>query len=87
MADYLNILRTKKLGDPKVLSVLQSIKDLHRNPIMHPEERIASVDEAISLLAAIRASIGYMLDRISVETPRVVAPLPFAENEIAAALD
>lgn len=76
MGDYLNALKTKKLGDPKVLGALQTIKDLHRNPIMHPEECIETVDEAISLLSAIRAAIGYMLDRIESEHAPVVAPLP-----------
>lgn len=80
MGEYLNIMKTKNAGDAKVLSVLQSIKDLHRNPIMHPEERIETVDEAISLLSAIRASIGYMLDRISDGEPPVIAPLPFDEG-------
>jgi len=64
IGDYLKKMRDLKVGDPKVLDVLQSIKDLHRNPLMHPEDEIADADEAISLYAAIRAAIGYMLTRI-----------------------
>lgn len=81
MGDYLKKLRELGLGDPKVIAVLQSIKDLHRNPIMHPEEQITTAEEAISLLSAIRASIGYMTDRISTEPPPVIAPLPLEGGE------
>ena len=64
MGDYLKKMRDLKVGDAKVLDVLQSLKDLHRNPLMHPEDVIESADEAISLYAAVRAAIGYILDRI-----------------------
>lgn len=64
IGDYLKKMETLGVGDRKVLDVLKSLKDLHRNPLMHPEDTIADVDEAISLYAAIRAAIGYMLDRI-----------------------
>lgn len=76
MGEYLNIMKTQNLGDQKVLEVLQAIKNLHRNPIMHPEARLSSTEEAISLMAAIRAAIGYMLDRINDAPPPVIAPLP-----------
>lgn len=80
MGEYLKIMKEKNAGDKKVISVLQSIKDLHRNPVMHPEQRIETVEEAISLLAAVRSCIGYMLDRIpSAEAP-VIAPLPLGDN-------
>ena len=81
MGDYLKKLRDLNVGDPKVIAVLQSIKDLHRNPIMHPEEQIMSAEEAISLLSAIRASIGYMIDRIPEEPSPVIAPLPLEGGE------
>lgn len=66
IGDYLKKMKDLGVGDSKVLDVLQSIKDLHRNPLMHPEDRIADADEAISLYAAIRAAVGYMLDRIPI---------------------
>lgn len=64
MGDYLKLLSDHNLGDQKVISVLKSIKDLHRNPLMHPGDSISGPDEALNLYAAVRAAIGYMLDRI-----------------------
>ncbi len=86
MGEYINILKTKKLGDLKVLDVLKSIKDLHRNPLMHPDDSIKSIDEAISLYAAIRAAIGYMLDRIDGDQAPVMEPLPLDMPEQTKAL-
>lgn len=81
MGGYINVLKTKGLGDPKVLDVLKSIKDLHRNPLMHPDDSIRSIDEAISLYAAIRAAVGYMLDRIEDGQSPVIEPLPLKMPE------
>lgn len=71
MGDYLKKMGELKVGDREVIDVLRSIKDLHRNPLMHPEDKIETADEALSLYAAIRAAIGYMLDRIPDPTPPV----------------
>jgi hypothetical protein len=32
------------VGHPKVLAVLIQIKDLHRNPLIHPEESLSTED-------------------------------------------
>lgn len=64
IGDYLNKLDKLGVGDRKVIDVLRSLKDLHRNPLMHPEDSLGDADEALSLYAAVRAAIGYMLDRI-----------------------
>lgn len=72
MGDYIKKLEQLGKGDAKVIDVLKSLKDLHRNPLMHPEDTLRSLDEALSLYAAIRAAVGYMLDRI----PRKVSKVP-----------
>ncbi len=64
MGVYLRELETRKKGEDSVHSHLRSMKDFHRNPLMHPEQSLESVDEAIDLLSAIRCSIGYMLKEI-----------------------
>ncbi|MCI1143710.1 hypothetical protein MOP88_17680 [Sphingomonas sp. WKB10] len=76
MGDYINIMKTKKVGDLRVIEVLKGLKDLHRNPLMHPDDSIDTIDEALSLYAAVRAAIGYMIDRITNEPEPVIAPLP-----------
>jgi hypothetical protein len=61
MGEYLKIMNERNIGDDKVISALTNLKNLHRNPIAHPDTSIDSIEEAIDLLGAIRASIGYMI--------------------------
>jgi hypothetical protein len=62
IGDYLTALRTQ--GDQKILSALKDLKDLHRNPLIHPEHTLESVDEAIALLGSIQAAVVLMLREI-----------------------
>jgi hypothetical protein len=71
MGIYLGELNKLNKGKKSVREHLKSIKDFHRNPLMHPEQSLETVEEAIGLLAAIRCSIGYMLTEIG----EVKAPL------------
>jgi hypothetical protein len=54
--------------ESKLLASLRDLKDLHRNPSMHPEHTLESVDEAIALLNAMDAPISHMLRVISDST-------------------
>ena len=69
MGAYLTELNKLGKGKKEVREHLKSIKDLHRNPLMHPEQSLETVDDAISLMAAIRCSIGYMLAEIPSQSP------------------
>lgn len=69
MGVYLAALDKLDKGNKSVRAHLQSIKDFHRNPLMHPEQSLGTVDEAIDLMAAIRCAIGYMLKEIPVPVP------------------
>lgn len=60
---YLRAFNDAEIGDPKVLAVLDQVKDLHRNPLIHPEERL-SLDEAISLLGVAQSAIIAMLNQL-----------------------
>jgi hypothetical protein len=64
MGDYLKVMTEKGIGEPKVIAALTQLKDLHRNPLMHPEDKIENVDEALSLMGAVRSAIGEMLKAI-----------------------
>jgi hypothetical protein len=57
---YIAALRKCPASSPSVLSVLQQIKDLHRNPLIHPEAMITT-DQAISLFGVVRSAIEAML--------------------------
>lgn len=49
--------------DELAVSTLRSIKDLHRNPLIHPENNL-SVEEAMNLVAIASSAISYMLEKI-----------------------
>lgn len=91
MGAYLAVMETKKLGDERVRAALRDIKNLHRNPLIHPEHNLENVDEAIDLLGAIRAAIGAMLPEIpKVPTEEAVAASPFSvlmDEALKAALE
>jgi hypothetical protein len=61
---YLREFATLGKGDAKVLDALKSLKDLYRNPLMHPDHIIESTDEAISLHGAIQSVVVHMLKEI-----------------------
>lgn len=65
MGVYLSALRKLECGNKSTLNQLQSLKDYHRNPLMHPEQSIDDEDAALDLMSAIRCSIGYMLREIN----------------------
>lgn len=71
IGDYLARLRENKWGEEKVLSALKDLKDLHRNPLIHPEDSLEDVDEALALLGSIHAAVVLMLKAIS-EPPQVI---------------
>lgn len=75
MGVYLSELEKLDKGNKSVRAHLQSIKDFHRNPLMHPEQSLETVEEAIDLMAAIRCAIGYMLKEIPVPVSPLVAAL------------
>lgn len=66
IGDYLNRLNELGVGAPKVKSALKDLKDLHRNPLIHPEDSLESVDEAIALLGSVHAVVVLMLKDIPV---------------------
>lgn len=65
---YINELNSLKRGDAKVLSALKDLKDLHRNPLIHPEDSFEDVDEAMALMGSILAVMVHMLKVIPAPT-------------------
>ncbi len=79
MGDYINQLTQRKAGDPRVLSALKDLKDLHRNPLIHPEHSLDSVDQAIALMNGVHSVMVYMLADI----PSIAnVPIPFGSASI-----
>ena len=66
MGEYLNKLESKKAGDAKVIAALRDLKNLHRNPLAHPEQSLDTIDDAVALLGGIQALVVPMLKAIPV---------------------
>jgi hypothetical protein len=64
IGDYLAVLNTGNFGSLRIRSALKDLKDLHRNPLIHPDDSLESVDEAIALLGSIQAVVVAMLKDI-----------------------
>lgn len=71
MGDYLNQLEQKNAGDTNVRSALKDLKNLHRNPLIHPDHTLESVEEAIALMDHIKAVIFHMLKTIPEVKPKL----------------
>ena len=59
-------------GDPQVAAALQQIKDLHRNPLIHPEVAI-DTEEAITVLGLAGGVIAEMLKVLPDEEPTTLS--------------
>lgn len=75
MGEYLNTLSKSNLGSPEVRAALRDLKDLHRNPLIHPSHSIETIDEAIDLMCSIRTLIGQMLKSIPSPQQAAIADL------------
>jgi hypothetical protein len=62
---YLKKLEGGGYGDKKTIAALTQIKDLHRNPLVHPDETLTK-DEAIGLWGIVISATGAMLKAIPV---------------------
>lgn len=74
MGDYLNEMKQKNIGNPKVTAALKDLKDLHRNPLIHPEHSIDALDEAVALMNGVHNVMVYMLQEIPTITPTPAFP-------------
>src|SRR3990167_16530 len=75
IGDYLAELKKYGVGEPIVLSSLKDLKDLHRNPLIHPEHTLENIDQAIALLGIIHSVIVHMLKAIPLlPAPPIVDP-------------
>ena len=76
--NYINELKARK-ADAKITNHLTQIKDLHRNPVTHPEVTL-TMPEAIALWAVctsvIQSMVGEMEKSSNSQSPAVVALAP-----------
>lgn len=68
MGQLVSQMTERKLGNPAIVSSQRDITKLHRNPTIHPEQRLENVEEALNLYGAIRSVIGFMLAELPTAT-------------------
>jgi hypothetical protein len=78
MSSMIRKMKDLKVGDPNIIAALDNLVVFHRNPVAHPGQTLNSLDEALSLYAAIRAALGYMLDKLEVVNPAALESAPAA---------
>jgi hypothetical protein len=66
MGDYLNELNNRNAGDAKVKAALKDLKNLHRNPLIHPGETLDNVDDAVALMSGVHTAVLNMLKEMPV---------------------
>lgn len=78
MGDYLNEMKQRDFGDGLVRAALKHLVDFHRNPLIHPEQNIETVDEAVALMNGVHNVIVQMLKVIpaDVDALNTVGAMP-----------
>lgn len=69
IADYLKALARSRKGPPKLKAALKDLKDLDRNPVLHPEYSLTNIEETDALMGMIRNAMVQMLAKIPMPTP------------------
>jgi hypothetical protein len=62
-------------ADPKILHALEQIKDLHRNPVVHPEVQL-SLEEAVSLVGITESIVSAIFADIAARKAAQMAAQP-----------
>jgi hypothetical protein len=77
MGVYIKSLEKLGRGDPKVIAALTQMKDLHRNPVSHPEA-VLTEEEALGIFGIARSAMGPMLAVLQVPALTTSAPAAIA---------
>lgn len=62
---YIDAMKNYLFIDKKLFGALAMVKDFHRNPVLHPDDRLESVQDAIALHGIVNTTVSYMLDTLS----------------------
>ena len=71
---YIKAIRKAQCGDEKILSTLEQMASLHRNPLIHPEA-VLTMDEAILSMGIACSAITAMLAALPKQQPTTASPL------------
>lgn len=71
ISKYIDAMKGYQVGDKVAFGALSSLNNLHRNPVLHPEQTLDSVEQAIALLGSVNSVVTYMLSALP-EPPLVL---------------
>ena len=77
---YIDAMKGYQVGNAKVFGALATLNNLHRNPVLHPEVILESIEEAIAILGSVNAVVTYMLKELAPQQLKLEQP-PSAETE------
>jgi len=69
---YLTALTQSGFGDQRLLATLRDLNELHRNPLIHPDQSLETIDDAIALMNAVHNAVVFMLKAIP--SPPAIEP-------------
>jgi hypothetical protein len=69
---YIDAMKGQGVGDQKVFSALADVARFHRNPVLHPDDKLDSVDDAMALLGTIYSTLLAMLKVLPDPKPQAV---------------
>lgn len=76
---WLKALEDAPKADKKVIAALRDLQTLHRNPVVHPEDTLDSIEDAIALHGAIYTAMLHMLKAIPLPQLQLEPP-PTAQS-------
>lgn len=76
---YIDAMKGYQVGDPIVFGALATLNSLHRNPVIHPEQRLENIEEAIALYGSVNSVVSYMLKALP-PAPLELIPPPSQET-------
>lgn len=68
-----------KIAPDEIIICLKNLKDLHRNPLIHPGHSIDNVDDALALINAIHTAITAMMKEITTQQGRRIESVNTAQ--------
>jgi hypothetical protein len=70
---YVRSIRAANCGDEKILTTLDQMAKLHRNPLIHPKA-VLTMNEGIATLGIARSAVTAMLDTMPILAPTTTSP-------------
>lgn len=71
---YIDAMKNAGFKDQKVFSALAGLANFYRNPLIHPDESLQTIEDAIALFGAINTIVIYMLKELQPEPLKLISP-------------